>query len=107
MERRSVTQAVEVAEGLANKRNSQTSPARVLTRSHDQDRHELLVGDVGELEGHQGRGRAGAGAAAARAVVEFFGKVGADIGARVGERHHFFRCFRAGRALAFRLSVLL
>jgi hypothetical protein len=85
VERRSVARAVEVAEGLANERDSQTSPVIVIFRSHDQDRHEHLVGDVGELERH-GRGGAGAGAAAARAArgveVEFFGQEVAQIGHR-------------------------
>ena len=73
MEQRSVARAVEVAEGLADKGNRESSPASRVFRSHLQDRHEHLIGDVGELEGQQGRG-SGAGAAAARAEVEFFGK---------------------------------
>jgi hypothetical protein len=44
VERRRVARAVEVAEGLANKRDSQTSPDKVTFRIHDQDRHEHLVG---------------------------------------------------------------
>jgi len=88
VERRRVARAVEVAEGLANKRDSQTSPDKVTFRIHDQDRHEHLVGDIDELQWHRRASGAGAGAAAraARGVVEveveFFGQEVAQIGHR-------------------------
>ena len=111
MEQRSVARAVEVAEGLADIVDRESSPELINACSHDKDRHEHLVGDVGELEGH-GRGSGGAGpagaGAAARAAqgvkVEVFGQERAHV---VGDRRRFFRCFRAGRALAFRLPALL
>jgi hypothetical protein len=59
VEWRSVARAAEVAEGLADRRDGVSSPDHVTTHSHDQDRHEHLVGDVRELEG-QGRGRGAA-----------------------------------------------
>ena len=60
VERRSVARAVEVAEGLADRRENVANPDGILRK---QNRDEHLVGDVGELEG-QGRG-SGAGAAGA------------------------------------------
>ena len=40
VEQRSVARAVEVAEGLADKGNRESSPASRVFRSHLQDRHE-------------------------------------------------------------------